>query len=135
MKPDTFIEAARGWLGTPFHHQGRTRLVGADCLGLAYGVARELALIDEQWRPYGREPHAGELETALRDCPALVEVSSLVAGDLIVFRLVRDLQHMGIYTGRNIIHAWQPRGRVVEHRYCDKWQARQGLVFRFKVFQ
>jgi len=41
------VEAARGWLGTPYHHQASLRGVGCDCLGLVRGVWREL---------YGAEP-------------------------------------------------------------------------------
>ena len=36
------IHAARGWIGTPYHHQASARGVGTDCLGLLRGVWREL---------------------------------------------------------------------------------------------
>jgi len=134
MKPDAFIEAARTWIGTPFIHQGRARGAGVDCLGLVYETARTLGLIDEPWRPYSREPAAGMLEETLRACPALKEVYSIKPGDLLVFRFARDLQHIGIYTGRNIIHAYEPRGECVEHGYCKKWENRHVLSFRFLAF-
>ena len=35
------VAAARGWLGTPYHHQASLRGVGCDCLGLVRGVWRE----------------------------------------------------------------------------------------------
>ena len=38
---------ARGWLGTPYRHQGSLKGVGCDCLGLVRGIWREL---------YGEEP-------------------------------------------------------------------------------
>jgi NlpC/P60 family putative phage cell wall peptidase len=41
------VEAARLWLGTPYHHQASLRGVGCDCLGLVRGVWRDL---------YGDEP-------------------------------------------------------------------------------
>ena len=44
---ERIIAAARGWLGTPYHHQASLRGVGCDCLGLVRGVWREL---------YGGEP-------------------------------------------------------------------------------
>jgi NlpC/P60 family putative phage cell wall peptidase len=43
------VEAARHWLGTPYHHQASLRGVGCDCLGLVRGVWRDL---------YGPEPEA-----------------------------------------------------------------------------
>ena len=36
------VAAARGWLGTPYHHQAALRGVGCDCLGLLRGVWREV---------------------------------------------------------------------------------------------
>ena len=36
------VAAARGWIGTPYQHQGSLRGVGCDCLGLVRGVWREL---------------------------------------------------------------------------------------------
>ncbi|HMM10451.1 MAG TPA: peptidase, partial [Paracoccus solventivorans] len=43
------VEIARGWIGTPYVHQGSVKGAGADCLGLIRGVWREL---------YGTEPEA-----------------------------------------------------------------------------
>ena len=36
------LEAARGWVGTPYRHQASFRGEGADCLGLIRGVWREV---------------------------------------------------------------------------------------------
>jgi NlpC/P60 family putative phage cell wall peptidase len=41
------VVLARGWLGTPYHHQASTCGVGVDCIGLVRGIYRAL---------YGREP-------------------------------------------------------------------------------
>ena len=38
----TIVAAARGWIGTPYRHQGSRKGVGCDCLGLARGVWREV---------------------------------------------------------------------------------------------
>ena len=35
------ISAARGWIGTPYHHQASVKHVGCDCVGLLRGVWRE----------------------------------------------------------------------------------------------
>ena len=39
---ETVVRAARGWIGTPYHHQASVKGVGTDCLGLVRGVWREL---------------------------------------------------------------------------------------------
>ena len=36
------LEAATGWIGTPYRHQASQKGVGCDCLGLVRGVWREL---------------------------------------------------------------------------------------------
>ncbi len=46
---DEIVAAARGWIGTPYRHQGQVKGVGCDCLGLVRGVWRDL---------YGAEPEA-----------------------------------------------------------------------------
>ncbi|KAB2949447.1 MAG: hypothetical protein F9K19_23780, partial [Rhizobiaceae bacterium] len=43
------LEAAIGWIGTPYRHQASRKGVGCDCLGLVRGIWREL---------YGSEPEA-----------------------------------------------------------------------------
>ena len=39
---ETIVRCARGWLGTPYHHQASVKGVGCDCLGLIRGLWREL---------------------------------------------------------------------------------------------
>ena len=39
---DPVVEAARGWIGTPYVHQACIRGVGCDCLGLIRGLWRDL---------------------------------------------------------------------------------------------
>ena len=36
---DDVVKEARTWIGTPFVHQGRTKGLACDCLGLMIGVA------------------------------------------------------------------------------------------------
>jgi hypothetical protein len=45
LSGNTFIAQARTWIGTPFHHQGRLKGVGCDCLGLIVGVAEDSSRI------------------------------------------------------------------------------------------
>ena len=49
------VDQARGYLGTPFLHQGRTRH-GLDCVGLVIRVAHDLGLSDYDIDHYARAP-------------------------------------------------------------------------------
>jgi cell wall-associated NlpC family hydrolase len=134
MTHDDYIIAAREWVGTPFMHQGRSRQIATDCIGLVYGAAIELGIKLGALPVYARQPCGGQLEAGLRACPAMTEVTKPAPGDVLVFRFARDLQHVGIYTGKNLIHAYQPIGKCIEHRFCAKWKNRQILAFRFRAF-
>jgi NlpC/P60 family putative phage cell wall peptidase len=133
MKPEDYIAAARRWINTPFRHQGCRRQAAADCLGLVYGAARDIGIPLEALPAYAPQPAAEALERGLQECPALEQTRTPGPGDILVFRFARDLQHVGILTGANIIHAYQPLGKCVEHRFCSKWKARQLMAFRIKA--
>ena len=57
------VALARGWIGTPYHHQAARQRVGTDCLGLIRGLWRELYGAEAEsppaytpdWGEYGRE--------------------------------------------------------------------------------
>ena len=101
---EEIVTAARGWLGTPYHHQASVKGVGSDCLGLIRGIWREL---------YGPEPEAMPpytpdwgsatgsetlLAAACRHLVTLEDVSTARPGDVLVFRM-RDegvAKHAGI---------------------------------------
>ncbi len=122
---DTALAHARGWLGTPYHHQASVRGVGCDCLGLIRGVWREL---------YGAEPEAppaytadwaeatGEetlLAAARRN---LIEIEQGEAGDVALFRMVEPgpAKHAGILSGNGrFIHAYS--GRAVTESFLGRW--------------
>lgn len=98
------LAIAGTWIGTPYRHQGSTKGVGCDCLGLVRGIWREL---------YGAEPEAvpayapdwaeraGEerlLGAAARHFRAVGSFAESRPGDLVLFRFRPHLaaKHAGI---------------------------------------
>lgn len=127
---DKIIEIARSWIGTRFHHQGRTKGVGVDCIGLIVGVAKELGLEVEDRTDYAREPSNGELEKALMKYLTPCE---LKVGAVALFKLDKEPQHVGLIGFRiqdsgdrvlTLIHAYAQARKVVEHGLDDLWKAR-----------
>ena len=135
---------ARSWIGTPFHHQARLKGVGCDCLGLIVGVVDKLGLCDKYGAPltgydevtYSKEPDGQYLMQKL--CELLEEVppADARAGDLALFTVRNNPQHMAILSdydgGIGMIHAYAPARRVVEHRLDNDWQSRLVKGFRWQ---
>lgn len=132
MKSDDLVIEARSWVGTPFAHKGRTKGQAVDCIGLVYGAAIALGLVSIALPDYARSPQGTLLEQSMRNHPDLIETAEIEPGAVLLFRFARYSQHVGIYTGRNLIHSYEPQGKCVEHRYCDKWDGRRMAAFVFK---
>lgn len=133
MRGADVIMAAQGWMGTPFHHQGRLRGVGVDCIGLVVGVGRELGVLPAHAdrRDYARDP-SGILLPETRTHLDEIEIADITPGCVLLMRWFAEPQHAAIYAGDSIIHAAQTFGRVVSHRYAEKWQKRTTHAFRFR---
>ena len=135
---DEVVRIARGWLGTPYHHQASVRGVGADCLGLVRGVWRELYGCDaETPPPYSRDwAEASGRETMLAAAARhlrRVEADARRGGDVVVFRL-RDgtvAKHACILTSPvTMIHAMEG-APASEIPLSSWWRRRIAAVFRF----
>ncbi|MEO0983267.1 MAG: NlpC/P60 family protein [Pseudomonadota bacterium] len=135
------VDAARGWLGTPYVHQASAKGAGCDCLGLVRGLWREL---------YGREAEtpppytpdwterraAGDeplLNAAGRHLIAREDASAFEPGDVLVFRVAPGgpAKHCGIASApAQFIHAYAGRA-VVESWLTRWWRTRLAGVFIF----
>ncbi len=140
------VTAARGWLGTRFHHQGRVKrtsghLGGVDCLGLLVGVAKELDMRNKQGIPlfgcdeidYPHMPDCQKLYTRLSEILCPIDVKDIKAGDILLLSIDNNPQHLAIVSdyedGLGIIHAYAPARRVVEHRLDSNWQSMIAAAF------
>lgn len=144
------VAAARGWLGTRFHHQGRLKATarqrgGVDCLGLLVGVAQELGLrsrakgavsltaLDN--REYGHLPDGGVLREVLEAHLLPVTAGGWRAGDVLLMRFDKAPQHLAIVTdypegGLGIVHALATARRVVEHPLDAEWRGKVEQGYR-----
>lgn len=124
------VAAARGLLGVPFRHQGRSR-EGVDCGGVAIMIAHELGLSAFDISGYRRLPAGvgGEtIESVCRREMRVVDPAQAAAGDVALFLFGRRPRHLAVIGdyyagGLSLIHAYEPAGRVTENRFDADWRA------------
>jgi cell wall-associated NlpC family hydrolase len=116
---DKVLEAARGWLGTPYHHAARVKGAGVDCAMLLTAVYHEAGLIPEiDPRPYPQDWHLHRGEERflnwVRQYGRQLSDGELPSpGDIVLFRYGRCVSHGGIVLNwPTIIHAYMPLGKV-----------------------
>ncbi|MFZ7090428.1 NlpC/P60 family protein [Primorskyibacter sp. 2E233] len=135
----TVVEAARGWIGTPYVHQASVRGAGCDCLGLLRGVWREVigpepekipAYTMDWSEPQGEERLWRVGMAHLRPKP----MTEAALGDVLLFRM-RDgsvAKHVGIQAclgaQASFVHAYSGHG-VIESALSAPWARR--IVARF----
>lgn len=119
-----FVEAARGFLGTPYLHQGRTAQ-GLDCAGLLIASAEAAGILEPGDAPpadYGRDPDGRMAEILRRFCRRRGELEEVLPGDILSIRYIERPQHLMIVleVGPFVIHAINPHG-VIAHRLSTGW--------------
>ncbi len=140
---DRIVAAARGWIGTPYHHQASCRGAGTDCLGLIRGVWRDVLGHEPEAPPaYSMdwaEPSRDEVlwRAAVRHLTAK-PLEDEAPGDVLLFRMRGDAvaKHLGI-AGRvgaaaSFIHAYSGHA-VLESPLTLPWRRR--IVARFSFPQ
>lgn len=132
MIADDIIAAARECLETPFQHQGRLAGRALDCAGIVCHVAARLGTPYEAPTNYPRVPYCGLLESTLDAQLCLERVQDMQPGDVLLMRFKTDPQHLAIWTGRTIIHAYEGSGKCCEHVMDDAWRARIVRIYRFR---
>lgn len=143
------VHEARECVGTPYHHLGREKNAGVDCIGLVY-VAAKNAEVNVSWfkdTTYGKIPDGRFKEGLDRWFDKVWDVELtprrswlplLKNGDLLSmsWKLGSRPMHIAIAAvGRNswnIIHAFGGNEKVVEHRLDQLWLDRVRAVYRFK---
>ena len=133
MKPEDLISAARELLGMPFRHQGRAPTGKTDCAGVICHVASRNNIPHDDQNDYPRMPGGSRLEAALdgQDYLVRVPVAQIQPADVLLMKFAGDPQHLAIFTGGNIIHAYESVGKVVEHGMTAEWRRRIVRAYRF----
>jgi len=134
------LSAARGFLGTPYRHQGSRAGVGCDCLGLVRGVWRDcLGPEPEAAPPYtaswaeSADPGTDPLAEAAGRHLVPVPLGDPAPGDVLLFSFRAHLpaRHCAIATGAGtMIHAHD--GAAVTEVALTRWWLRHRThAFRF----
>jgi len=136
------VAEAHAWLGTPFVHQASLKGVGCDCIGLLAGVGRACGHPDaDRWDgdprrfKYGRLPVAAMLRKAVAEYFDVIDLSQSLPGDVLLLTFLREPMHFGILTEKDplqMIHSYQPIGRVVENGLDAKWRRRILGAYRIR---
>jgi cell wall-associated NlpC family hydrolase len=130
------IKEARGWVGVPFRHQGRTRR-GVDCAGLVIEVARALGLADCNIRDYRRTAAGYDFTDVFDTYMNKIPLDARQAGDVILFRFGRFDCHCGIITDAarcGVVHAYQPAGVVLDEHLSPQSELMRSIskAYRFR---
>lgn len=135
------VDAARGWIGTPYLHQASVKGAGADCLGLLRGIWREVLGAEPEGVPYytqdWSEPQGDERlwSAATQHMLPRHGGEESVPGDVLLFRMREGsvAKHLGIVAEigprPSFVHAFSGHG-VIESPLSLPWQRR--IVARFQ---
>ncbi|MAL80214.1 MAG: hypothetical protein CMN55_14095 [Sneathiella sp.] len=111
------LTAARGWIGTPWRHQGRSAR-GLDCVGLVVMVARQIGLTPVDLPGYARRQDGARLLSHLHKQLDVSSLHNWNNGGIAIFRESQFPIHLGFLArdkdGPTVIHAHAGRRRVVE---------------------
>ena len=135
------LQAARGWIGTPYVHQASAQGAGADCLGLLRGVWRDCLGAEPEvvpaYAPDWSEPQGDErLWAAALRWLVVRPLDFESAGDVLLFRMRTGAvaKHLGIQgetgPGATFVHAFSGHG-VIESALSLPWRRRVVARFAF----
>lgn len=119
---------------TPWVHQGRAVPQGVDCVGLLLWGLRELDINYYEPPPYPMRAKWAQFVGYFREHLIEVRLPDIQPADTLIFRQSVYPCHCGIVTeigdDPHFIHAYRPRGKVVEERYRQDWREITVTAFR-----
>ena len=115
---EQIIQVAFDWLGTPYHHHGRIKGVGVDCVQFLIAVFSECGLAQgAETGPYPQDWHLHRSEE--KYLAGIQQYAKQTAtpepGDIALFRFGRCVSHAGIVLPeqRTVIHAYVGSGVIL----------------------
>lgn len=115
------VREALTWLGTPYHHHGRIKGAGVDCLMLLCEVYARCGLVPPvDPGSYAHDWHLHRSEElyarGLMDYASRVEARPPAPGDIVLFKFGRTFSHGGVVVdaGANL------RGALIVHSYLGR---------------
>lgn len=134
---DRIADAALEYLGTPWHHQGRLKGVGVDCVGLLVCAAQEAGLEIDDVTNYPPEMAGTWLLDQLAErCDRLEKAGPYLRGDVLAFLFEGQPWHVALITQPDpvrIVHSWATAGKVVEQHLHGSWDRRIHSAWRVRV--
>lgn len=132
---DLFLYHVNKLIGTPYKHQGRNRF-GLDCAGLiiyASLLSEFVGYIDSN--QYSKLPNGFKLLEHLdQQAIRLREKDSFENGDVLVFNVIKDPHHLGVYDNGFLIHSTQESNKVVKVNFDQRWRERHTYSYTLKEF-
>ena len=129
------VAEARRWLGTRFQHRGHAAGIGADCIGLVYGIARKFGLCENFKLPaYAPLPANGLM---VGHCErTLIRIQNPRPGSIGLLRFEYEPTHLAIFGdhplhGLSLIHSYVKARKVVEHGFDSVWRSRLIAVYDY----
>jgi cell wall-associated NlpC family hydrolase len=97
-----FVATVRTYLGTPYHHQGRSPGIGLDCPGPLICACWHHGIkpLDFNVTGYPRQPDGVSLQAILDEHMTRIDYAEADLGDVIMVRFQQGHpQHLGILSG------------------------------------
>ena len=127
------VAEAMTWIGTRWHRNAALKGVGADCIGVVAGVARELGLPIKYRSDYPQIPDGSLLRELAAQCK---QIERLEAGAVLALAFTNVPHHVAIYTGGapevwpGLVHAYAQVRRCVFSPWDDYWRAKLRGIYR-----
>ena len=124
-------------IDTPYHHQGRDEN-GLDCVGLIIAALRRQGIDPQAPADYGKSPPGNSLLKHIDQCGLFqqVHVGQRQPGDMLVFVIRSDPQHLGLLVERPaggpeiMVHSADVIMRVRAATLGEAWLKRIAAVYR-----
>ena len=135
---EEFLRIANTWIGVPWARVGTERDRGVNCLGLLVGIAKECGFLErlkgeETGANYVAPPVQGEFLRRAQACLDTIHMKDALPGDLILYRIGREPQHLTIIMDLNplqVLHSHRPAKKCVITPPLPGWYP--SLVFRIR---